>query len=669
MAYSAPLDGIRAVAILAVLVFHISRSSLRGGFTGVDVFFVLSGFLITSIILHDLRQGRFSLREFYLRRIQRLLPNVVLMVLAVLVLWAMFMPPMANFQAGRHALWAVFNLSNFYIMKYLGGYWGNAAEWSPLTHTWSLAIEEQFYLLFPTCLLLLVRFQRGRVRSWLIAAAVLSFGLCLAGTYTYPTATFYLMPTRVWELLIGAALAAHRTPLDGPEAQPRSSPGAARAGEILGFAGLGMILVGYICIHDGNAFPGLWSLAPTLGTALVLGSVMNGKTIVSRWLSSSFMVKTGKLSYSIYLWHWPLITLGKALADWYGIPQLYGALAGAGVGLVLAWAAYVLVEQPLRNRGAGRSRRFAIIAGGFALAACGAMAVSLRAPVADPAHLFDQPSFYGAIYTSGKASLTKNASESIDYYDVYFPKPEPRPDDSWRTGGVVHGYGGGTPKVVVLGSSHALMYSKLIDDICRERHLTVAFLAMDYGVPAFFQCPDNPNFASPVEARDFDQARRKWLRDWHPQAVLVIDRWDAWAERKPGFDQNLRSFLQEVSPLAGRVLFVTQVPVITGAVDVNLRELVTRRFSRSRMLPRLYPDRNETLRRRTVAIAQSAAKDFPNFRVLRADLPFYQGDGSVKYACGRAFFYANDNHLSSMGAESVRALFEQAIAEATLSKP
>jgi peptidoglycan/LPS O-acetylase OafA/YrhL len=664
MPYSAPLDGIRAIAILAVLVFHISRSALRGGFTGVDVFFVLSGFLITSIILHDLRNGQFSIREFYLRRIQRLLPNVVLMVLAVLLLWTVFMPPMATFQTGRHALWAIFNLSNFYIMKFLGGYWGNAAEWSPLTHTWSLAIEEQFYLVFPASLLLLARFQPGRVRSWLAAAALVSFGLCLVGTYTLPTETFYLLPTRVWELLIGAALAAHRTPVGGL-ADPQPALGV-KAQEAIGFAGLGMILIGFVFIHNGNGFPGLLSLAPTVGTTLVLWSVMDGKTKFSHGLSSPFMVKTGKLSYSIYVWHWPLITLGKALADEQGLPQVYGALAGAVLGLLLAWVAYTYVEQPLRKRGGGRSRRFMIIATGFALAALGAIAVTGRAPVADPAQQFDRPSFLGELYSAGKIDGTNNISQSIDYYDVYFPRQEARPGDSWRTGGVIHPYGGGTPKVVVLGSSHALMYSKLIDDICRERSLSVAFLAMDYGTPAFFESPVNPNFASQAEAQAFDQARRKWLRDWHPQAVLVIDRWDGWASRKQGFDLKLRSFLQEVAPLAGRVLFVTQAPVIAGAADVNLRELVTRRFRRDGKLPRLYPDRNEALRLRTMAIAQSATKDFPNLRVLRADLPFYNADGSVKYACGRAFFYANDNHLTTIGTDSVRALFEHGIAEATM---
>lgn len=178
-----------------------------------DAFFVLSEFLIASIILRDILEGSFSIRESYLRRIQRLLPNTVVTVLAVLLLWTLFLPPSTAIQAGYHGLWTLFNLSDIYIWRNLGGCWGDAVEWAPLTHTWSLGIEKQFYLFFPGSLLLLARFQPSRLSSWLAVATALSFGICLYGTRSHPTATFYLLPTRVWELLLGAVLAAYRTPL------------------------------------------------------------------------------------------------------------------------------------------------------------------------------------------------------------------------------------------------------------------------------------------------------------------------------------------------------------------------------------------------------------------------------------------------------------------------
>jgi peptidoglycan/LPS O-acetylase OafA/YrhL len=665
MRYSPPLDGIRAVAILAVLIFHISPTTLSGGFTGVDVFFVLSGFLITSIILNDFRKGCFSLREFYLRRVQRLLPNVIVTVLAVLLLWTIFMPPGAAHQAAHHGIWALFNLSNFYILKDLGGYWGSAAEWSPLTHTWSLGIEEQFYLLFPGSLLLLAHYQSRRIRSWIIVVTLFSFALCLYGTHTHPAAAFYLLPTRVWELLIGAALSTQITLLRKEETLPTLG---VTTQELIGVVGLGMIILGFIFINGGSGFPGMVSLVPTVGTGLVLLSVKDEKTKLSQLLSSSFMVKTGQLSYSIYLWHWPLITLGKALAILHGKPQIYGSISGGILGILLAWCAYVGVEQPLRHRGPGRTRRFIIIAVGFLIAVLSCVAVMSRRPVADPSHRFDTPAFWGEEYAAGNSQLATNeATQSTRYYDVYFPPiPSNRPTDLWRTGGVIHLYGGGHPEVVVLGSSHALMYSKLIDDLCRKMDISVAFLGVD-STPVFFDTTSNFNFSSPLEASEFDQAREKWLKEWHPNVVFLIDRWDGQFSGSKEFGKKLRSLLMEVSPMAKHVIFVSQVPAIGGNDQYNLRELVSWHMKHEDSLPLLYPDLNEPLRKQAVELANSDIASFPNLSVLRVDSPFYKEDGSIRYASGRAFFYADEDHLSEAGAEVVRGVFQSAIVETNLS--
>jgi hypothetical protein len=172
----------------------------------------------------------------------------------------------------------------------------------------------------------------------------------------------------------------------------------------------------------------------------------------------------------------------------------------------------------------------------------------------------------------------------------------------------------------------------------------------------------NPNFSSPQEAHEFDEARKKWLREWHPEVVFVIDRWE-W-NNQHDFDVKLRSSLGVVSPLAGRVIFVAQVPVLEGGNQFNLRELITRRMNKENGLPRLEPNSGERARKQAVAVAEAARADFPNLRVLRADLPFYQEDGSIRYASGRTFFYADDNHLADMGTEVVRGLFQSAIAEA-----
>jgi peptidoglycan/LPS O-acetylase OafA/YrhL len=668
--YSPPLDGIRAIAIFGVFIFHVYPAALRGGFTGVDVFFVLSGFLIASIILHDIREGDFSLREFYFRRIQRLLPNSVVTVLAALLLWRLFLPPSFSRLVGRHALWTLANLSNFFIWKNFGGYWGDAAGRAPLLHTWSLAVEEQFYMLFPTSMVLLARFQRNRVTHWLLAAAALSLGLCVYVTPHHTEAAFYLLPTRVWELLLGAVLASYRTPLrdDAPPLRQNLL-----LQESAGWVGFLLILAGFIAIDDSRGFPGAVALIPTVGTLLVLISV-TAETRVSRLLSRPLLVGTGKLSYSLYLWHWPLITLGKTLAELREMPAVAGAAASAVASVLLAWASYVSVEQPLRRRGPGRGWRLAGIAAGFCLVALTAGWFAARNPKMDTTRYFDQTEFYFTLYSAGKTEPMKQVIGALRFQDVRFPDMDSRVDDTWRSGGIIHPYGKGTPTVVVLGSSHALMYARLIDSICERARLSVAFLCVD-GTPVFFSGTVNPSFPDTREAREFDDSRRKWLRTWRPQAVFVIDRWDARVENA-GFDGEFRSFLREVSPLTNRVLFVAQVPVLamrgSGGDELagaNLRELMSWRMGDSGLLPRLFPDGGETARRRAVAAAEAATAAVSNLRVLRPDLAFHQSDGSVLWAAGRTAYYCDDNHLSDAGAEILRGMFQGAIQEATSGVP
>lgn len=660
--YLVPLDGIRAVAILAVLFFHLWPAALAGGFTGVDVFFVLSGFLITSVIQRDLRDGSFSLKEFYLRRIQRLLPNAVVTVLVVLLLWAWLMPPGAVVQPAMHGLWSLFNLSNVYVWKYLGGYWGDAAEWAPFTHFWSLGIEEQFYLFFPGAFLLLQRFSSGRLRFWLIMGTAISFGLCLYGTPTRPTATFYLLPTRLWELLLGAVIAVRRDSLSvlALSVHPRWS---AREREILGWAGLALILLGFLVIDDGSAFPGWGVLLPTGGTALLLESVADGETRLSRLLSIPFMSATGRLSYSLYLWHWPLIIFGKVQAELYGLPLLVGVIFGGVAGVVLAWGAYLWIEQPLRRRGLDRRPRLITVAVGFVTAVFGCAILATRTPVYDPGRRFDRPTFSGKLYDAGRAAGSRELTVTARYADTDFPAVPAPVGDPWRTGGIVHLFDGGAPRVVVLGSSHALMYARVIDEICREKGVSVAFLCADQGTPAFFESTVNPNFPTAPEAREFDETRKRWLKEWRPDAVFVIDRWDA-RDREGDFDGRLRNFLREASPWAGRLFFVSQIPVLRVGADVNLRGLVSWRLRAEKSLPRLEADANENLRRRIDATVQDAAKEFPNLSVLPVDQRFRRDDGSVRYAEGRRFFYADDNHLTDVGSEQVRELFQKAIDDA-----
>lgn len=249
------------------------------------------------------------------------------MVCVVLFLWSLCFKSLA-WSVGNHALWALFSGSNLFIWKTLGGYWGDSAEWSPLTHTWSLGIEEQFYLIYPVVLVQLYYHKSSKLELYLILATVLSFAFCAYGTYAHPVATFYLLPTRVWELLLGAVFAAHRINNLGCNVpMPITSN---KICGVLGFLGLGAILFGFVFIGGGTLFPGWVCLIPSIGTLLLIIGVVDSDTILSRLLSLPFFVQIGKLSFSLYLWHWPFITFGKIQSEIYEFPQIFGALAGGG---------------------------------------------------------------------------------------------------------------------------------------------------------------------------------------------------------------------------------------------------------------------------------------------------------------------------------------------------
>ena len=354
--YNPALDGLRGIAVLGVWLFHLHPPLLPGGFLGVDAFFVLSGFLIHGIVSADLESGRFSFREFYLRRALRLLPNATLTLGVTLVLWNLCLPPNSAIQPGLHGLFTLANLSNLFVWKHLGSYWGDAAESAPLTHFWSLGIEEQFYLFFPALLFLLHR-KRWLNLGSLAVPAVLSLALWIHGSRHHPSGTFYLLPTRAWELLLGAA-AAHWA---------RSSPVARQLPRATGWIGLVLVLGSLVAVPHADSSLGAMALIPTVGTACVLVSLQQPTHPLTRALSWPALVGLGLMSYSLYLWHWPLIVLGRLLANYRNLPETAGAVAGGILSVGAAYAAYRWVEKPLRDSSRSRPTRLAWLAGGMAL--------------------------------------------------------------------------------------------------------------------------------------------------------------------------------------------------------------------------------------------------------------------------------------------------------------
>ena len=335
-AYRADIDGLRAVAVISVILYHGGIRGLSGGFVGVDVFFVISGFLISSIIFRQLDQGRFSLATFYERRVRRIAPalGVVLLACTAVAVPTLLPPDLLRFCKSLVAT-LLFG-SNIYFWQ-TSGYFDTAASTKPLLHTWSLAIEEQFYLVFPLASLLVARYWvRGRSRFFL-GVLLLSLAACVIVTRRSPDAAFYMPVTRGWELLVGVMLSCWGMP-------------AIRSRELrtaLSAAGLGAIVAAVLLFTPATPFPGAAALLPTLGTALVIAVNRSDDPLAGRLLTLPPVVLTGRMSYSLYLWHWPVFVFFRQLAAREPRPLELVALVIFIFGV--SAASWRFVEEPARR--------------------------------------------------------------------------------------------------------------------------------------------------------------------------------------------------------------------------------------------------------------------------------------------------------------------------------
>lgn len=354
MVYRREIDGLRALALLPVMLFHAGFETFSGGYVGVDVFFVISGYLITSIVLRSLDEGRFSVVEFYERRMRRILPALFLVLFVTFPFaWAWLLP--SDMDRYSAALASVSLFASNILFWRGSGYFDAASELKPLLHTWSLAVEEQFYVLYP--LLLLLVWSRGRKTfAWILGiGALISFALAEWAAPMRPSFTFYLLPTRAWELALGALTALHlaRYPLPSGGSHVRAAAG---------LLGLALIAFSVVAYDARTPFPGRLALAPTLGAVLII-CFADGRTWTGRLLGSRLLVGVGLVSYSGYLWHQPLLALARHRSlghvEW---PLAAGLIVAS---LALAALSWKYVEKPFRDRGRiARSHVFAFAAAG-----------------------------------------------------------------------------------------------------------------------------------------------------------------------------------------------------------------------------------------------------------------------------------------------------------------
>lgn len=562
MAYLPFIDGLRAVAIIGVVIYHAMPGMLPGGFAGVDVFFVISGFLITRFILEEMRSGTFSLRQFYIRRARRLLPAAIFCFFVVSVISAFVLLPDAYWYLGRSLLAAALMYANIFFYN-TGGYFSAPALEKPLLHTWSLAVEDQFYLTWP--LILFVLFAQLRRRTALgvvFALAVASLAYSEMALERNSEAAFFLLPSRAWELLVGGLIALSTL---------RLQLGSALSNAIAG-VGAAAIFASFWLLRGDGHFPGLGAVPACVGTAAIVIASLNQATLISRLLATRPLVFLGQVSYSFYLWHWPLISL----LSYHLERQLHAteAIVVVALSFVISVLSWKFVERPFRQRrqhhlskGFAASDKLFVLQSVAALLGIIGTAAALKIGKGFPQR------YDADVQTALEQMVSGNPVRgACDNYQNIF-----RNDDVCSIGHKK--LPGQSYQVALFGDSMADHWTPLIAKFANDENLT--FRQVTNGGCGLFFGIDIP--AKPAskasECSHYQREARKFI-DANPglKVAVLSGYWEKWlsriefpetgedvapasAQQTPKFDAALKQTLEVFTSRGIRVELIGQIPI------------------------------------------------------------------------------------------------------------
>jgi peptidoglycan/LPS O-acetylase OafA/YrhL len=646
--YRPDVDGLRAVAVLGVVLFH-AGFGLDGGYVGVDVFFVISGFLITRLIRQELAAGDFSLAGFWERRIRRILPALVLVVGCTVAAGTFLLVPTDLVDLAESSVAQALLVSNVYFWL-TAGYFDGPTELKPLMHTWSLAVEEQFYLGFP---LLVVACRRLATRHWtalLGGLGMLSFALSVWGTYAFPSATFYLLPTRAWELLAGAMLAG----------MPPNLKLARTLAEPLGYLGMAGILYAFVCYSSETRFPGAAAIVPCAATAMIIASNAGQRTSLGRLLAMRPVVFIGLISYSLYLWHWPILAFMR-----YRIGEqlpLEASLAAVLLSVVLAVISWRFVEAPFRRRAPAATR---------ARAFKGAIAVSVSILT------------FSAMILGMRGFPSRFPEESLRFVkDIEVPR-------RFQTPKVDEIVAGNLPRLgsladedasfLLWGDSHAMAVGELLEHLAIEHDVQGAAACRSGTAPLVgtWRAAEGPS------AANWNQAVLDYVVRHRIRHVILVSRWEiniegradgsldslivddqsrtvSAAESKQVLRRGLRRTVAALERAGANVWIMRQIPLQVSTPE----QLISEAARNERPIPLTGVDFQQHAARQ--ANANQVLSEFASaaVRVLDPDVFCFDRAGRSRTGGEGRSYYADDDHLSRHGAEQLlRTLFEPVFAE------
>ncbi len=648
--YRPDIDGLRAVAIIPVVAFHIWPDAIPNGYLGVDIFFVISGFLIYSILLRDFQQNEFSFRKFWTRRLKRLYPAISVMAVAFLAMGYLILQREEWKSLSEQTIAAFTCSSNIYMWQNANNYWGESSASMPLLHTWSLAVEEQFYILFPIGLFCFFRWNQSKnrlrtlFRAHLIFLAVSFLFWCYA-IHHHRSASFYLLPFRAWEILTGCCLAIFSQ-------IQHLSPKHGQVNRWLPDVGLIMISMALLWPSHSHG------QSIILSTLCCCGTVMNlcrqtdrPPTILAKLLYFRPTVAIGRMSYSIYLWHWPLIVFAAKVDDYFS-----GSIFIAS--LVLGAISYITVERWTRKL---TNQSFAHVFAGMSLA----LAICLTLPfwVHRPSYTYHIPQLMRHI------GLTPDNTAISDQYT-----------GDYRSGLLL-----ADAKqldrldVLILGDSHAIMFFPAVQQACNNLDIRLAFYGAGAATSPFYVAeggdPSDYSVSSWTDKQrlEFDNYRRTFIEQYRPKLVIVCAKWSAYgpAQRLSELPPHVHELIE--SAPSSQFLFVLQPPELPIGSEIftsgTLELPSLRRFSELGWVKRMRQSAHQTL--------HMLARTEDRLNLLETEDVYTLGN-TIQFRDGDTMLYWDDDHLSVNGAmlsvprfqsRMEAILADHHLAKASLSKP
>ena len=646
--YRPEIDGLRAISVLAVILFHTGLAC-PGGYVGVDIFFVISGYLITNLIVKELKQKEFSIGGFWLRRARRILPAVFTMTAASLALGYWLLTPYHLMQMAKSALAQSFFASNFFFWRDRN-YFNQESEWKLLIHTWSLSVEEQFYIIFPFVLILIFRWQR---RYFFVACCIggaISLAVSCLTIHDSPAANFYLLPFRTWELLAGALLVA--------ETRFRCT---GKIAELIAVTGIVLIVFSIFYYDNHTVFPGWAAVVPVFGSMLLIMSNQHALTGVGKILALAPLVWVGKLSFSLYLWHWPLLSISRFAVN--GELSNMAMMAVMLVTAILSCLSYYLIEHPIRRR---------------------KLLVSTSA----------------LLSTLATTWLLITLSAVYFYWAEGCPQRSPYiinvPDDVYPLANIEDLRNGKLPilgdrsqprhSFIVWGDSHAAMNMPMIDELAKRFSISGLGAAMSSSPPL----PGTQNGWN-KDLREWNTGVVQTIEEEDIQHIFLMARWssyieplttedlhfgtspdqtfvyvDSTAQKNPStalqaFKQSLQNLCTRLTQQGRHVYLVPQVP--EQRFSARLQAFIADRTwdwipSRKTGIDR---DTHDTRQLRVEQVFESLKSSLVT--VIPSDQFLFNEDNSTILSSGDRWIYSDSHHLSIEGSRfAIEPLLEPIIA-------